>query len=107
MKLNNNEKLDTDFVLSKSNIHRISNFENPKLTVGNQQQRLDLSSKNSYMFKSWKTENSPILPIFQIEKIKNKNYKLWIHTNTIAERLDLSNKKSLQIFLIDLSHFPY
>ena len=106
LKLNNNEKLDTDFVLSKSNIHRIDNFQNPKLTVGNQQQRLDLSSKNSYMFKSWETENSPILPIFQIEKIKNKTYKLWIHTNTIAERLDLSNKKSLQIFFDRFESFP-
>ncbi len=106
LKLNNNEKLDTDFVLSKSNIHRIDNFQNPKLTVGNQQQRLDLSSKNSYMFKSWKTENSPILPIFQIEKNKNKNHKLWIHTNTIAERVDLSNKKSLQMFFDRFESFP-
>ena len=106
LKLNNNEKLDTDFVLSKSNIHRIANFQNPKLTVGNQQQRLDLSSKNSYMFKSWKTENSPILPIFQIDKNKNKNHKLWIHTNTIAERVDLSNKKSLQMFFDRFESFP-
>ncbi len=106
LKLNNNEKLDTDFVLSKSNIHRIDNFQNPKLTVGNQQQRLDLSSKNSYMFKSWKTENSPILPIFQIEKNKNKTCKLWIHTNSIAERLDLSNKKSLQMFFDRFESFP-
>ncbi len=104
--LNNNEKLDTDFVLSKTNIHRMANIQNPKLTVGNQQQRLDLSSKNSYMFKSWKTENSPILPIFQIDKIKNKTYKLWIHTNTIAERLELSNKKSLQIFFDRFESFP-
>ena len=104
--LNNNEKLDTDFVLSKSNIHRIANFQNPKLTVAKQQQRLDLSSKNSYMFKSWETENSPILPIFQIEKIKNKTYKLWIHTNTIAERVDLSNKKSLQMFFDRFESFP-
>ena len=43
LKLNKNEKLDTDFVLSKSNINKIDNFQNPKLTVGNQQQRLDLS----------------------------------------------------------------
>ncbi len=106
LKLNNNEKLDTDFVLSKSNIHRISNFENPKLTIGNQQQRLDLSSKNSYMFKSWKTENSPILPIFQIDKNRDKTYKLWIHTNTVAERLDLSNKKSLQMFFDRFESFP-
>ena len=106
LKLNNNEKLDTDFVLSKSNIHRIDNFQNPKLTVGNQQQRLDLSSKNSYMFKSWKNENSPILPIFQIDKKRDNSYKLWIHTNTIAERLDLSNKKSLQMFFDRFESFP-
>ncbi len=106
LKLNNNEKLDTDFVLSKSNIHRIYNLQNPKLTVGNQQQRLDLSTKNSYMFKSWETENSPILPIFQIDKYKNNTYKLWVHTNTIAERLDLSNKKSLQIFFDRFESFP-
>ncbi len=106
LKLNNNEKLDTDFVLSKSNIHRVTNFQNPKLTVGNQQQRLDLSSKNSYMFKSWKTENSPILPIFQIDKNRDETYNLWIHTNTIAERLDLSNKKSLQMFFDRFESFP-
>ncbi len=105
LKLNNNEKLDIDFVLSKSNIHRIPNFQNPKLTVGNQQ-RLDLSSKNSYMFKSWKTDNSPVLPIFQIDKNSDKTYKLWIHTNTIAERLDLSNKKSLQMFFDRFESFP-
>ncbi len=106
LKLNNNEKLDIDFVLSKSNIHRIAKFQNPKLTVDNQQKRLDLSSKNSYMFKSWKTENSPILPIFQIDKNRDKTHRLWIHTNTIAERLDLSNKKSLQMFFDRFESFP-
>jgi len=106
LKLNNNEKLDTDFVLSKSNIHIIDNFQNPNLTVDNQQQRLDLSTKHSYMFKSWNAENSPILPIFQIEKNKNNSYKLWVHTNSIAERLDLSNKKSLQMFFDRYESFP-
>jgi len=106
LKLNNNEKLDTEFVLSKSNIHKIDKFQNPKLTVANQQQRLDLSTKDSYMFKSWNAENSPILPIFQIEKNKNNTYKLWVHTNTIAERLDLSNKKSLKIFFDRFESFP-
>ncbi len=106
LKLNNNEKLDADFVLSKSNINRIDNFKNLKPTVGNQQQRLDLSNKPSYMFKSWNDENSPILPIIQIEKNENSTYKLWIHTNTIAERLDLSNKKSLQMFFNRFESFP-
>ncbi len=106
LKLNNSEKLDTDFVLSKSNIHRIDNIQNPKLTLGNQQQRLDLSTKDSYMFKSWNAENSPILPIFQIDKNKNNTFNFWVHTNAIAERLDLNSKKSLQIFFDRFESFP-
>ncbi len=106
LKLNNNEKLDTDFVLSKSNINKIDNFQNPKLSVANQHQRLDLSTKNSYMFKNWNDKNSPILPIFQIDKNKNNTYKLWLHTNTIAERIDLSNKKAIQMFSEKFESFP-
>ena len=98
LKLNNNEKLDTDFVLSKSNINRNNNLQKLKLNAISQRPRLDLSNKNSYMFKSWNDENYPILPIFQIEENKNNTYKLWIHTNAIAERLDLSSEKCLQIF---------
>ncbi len=106
LKLNNNEKLDIDFVLSKSNINNIDKLQNPTLNVINQQPRLDLSTKNSYMFKSWKSKNSPILPIFQIDKNKDNSYKLWVHTNAIAERLDLSSKKSLQIFFDKFESFP-
>ena len=106
LKLNNNENLDTNFVLSKSNIHSIDKPQNPKLTSINQQPRLDLSNKNSYMFKSWTSKNSPILPIFQIEQNENNTYKLWVHTNAIAERLDLSSKKSLQLFFDRFESFP-
>ena len=106
LKLNNNEKLDTDFILSKSNINRISKSLEPKLTVINQQPRLDLTNKNSYIFKSWNSENSPILPALQIEKNKNKTFKLWIHTNAISERLDLTSKKSLEIFFDRFESFP-
>ncbi len=106
LKLNNNEKLDTDFVLSKSNIHKIDKFQIPVISDIKKQNRLDLSDKNSYMFKSWSAENSPILPIFQIEKNKNNTFKLWVHTNSIAERLDLTSKKSLQIFFDRFQSFP-
>ena len=50
------------------------------------------------MFKSWEGDNSPILPIIQIENDKDETTKLWIHTNAIAERLNLNSKKSLEIF---------
>ena len=106
LKLNNNEKLDTDFVLSKSNIHKIDKFQIPVISDIKKQKRLDLSDKKSYMFKSWSAKNSPILPIFQIEKNKNNTFKLWVHTNSIAERLDLTSKKSLQIFFDRFQSFP-
>ncbi len=104
--LNNNEKQDIEFVLSKSNINRINKLQNPKLTFKDQQPRLDLTNKNSYMFKSWNCENSPVLPIFHIEKNKDNSYKLWVHTNAIAERLDLSSKKGLEIFFDSFESFP-
>ena len=58
------------------------------------------------MFKSWNAENSPILPIFHIDKDKDNSYKLWIHTNAIAERLDLSSKKTLELFIDRFESFP-
>tara|TARA_S200000501_G_scaffold292393_1_gene277790 strand:- start:13 stop:1494 length:1482 start_codon:yes stop_codon:yes gene_type:complete len=58
------------------------------------------------MFKSWNADNSPILPIFQIDKNKDNSYKLWVHTNAISERLDLSSKKSLETFFDRIESFP-
>ena len=104
--LNNTEKLDVDFVLSKSNINKITKLQSPKLIVINENTRLDLTNKNSYMFKSWNADNSPILPIFQIEKNSDNSCKLWVHTNSIAERIDLSSKKGLEVFFDSFESFP-
>ena len=52
LKLNNNEDYDTDFVLSKSNIvksYDLNNIESKKI---DQRERIDLTDKNSYLFKS-------------------------------------------------------
>jgi ribonuclease R len=106
LKLNKNEELDTDFVLSKSNIVR-SKDENPveskKIET---RERIDLSDKKSYLFKSWKSDNSPMLPMIQIDQGKDQSTKLWIHTNNLAERLELNTKKSLEIFFNKLESFP-
>ena len=48
---------------------------------------------------------SPILPILQIDKNKDNTYKLWVHTNVMAERLDLYNKKSIEL-LDSFESFP-
>ena len=58
------------------------------------------------MFKSWHSESSPILPVIQIEQNKDMTTKIWVHTNAIAERIDLSNKKSLEIFFDNFESFP-
>ena len=52
LQLNNNEEFDTDFVLSKSNIVKSNNnvIEAKKIE---KRERIDLSDKNSYLFKSW------------------------------------------------------
>ena len=106
LKLNNNEEYDTDFVLSKSNIvksYDLNHIESKKIE---QRERIDLTDKNSYLFKSWNSNNSPMLPMIQIEQGKNKNTKLWIHTNNLAERVELNSKKSLELFSNSYESLP-
>jgi len=106
LKLNNNEDYDTDFVLSKSNIvksYDLNHIESKKIE---QNERIDLTDKNSYLFKSWHSNNSPMLPMIHIEQGKDKNTKLWIHTNNLAERVDLNSKKSLEILFKGFESLP-
>jgi len=106
LKLNKNEEYDTDFVLSKSNIVKSYNLNHIESKKIEKWERIDLTSKNSYLFKSWNSNNSPMLPMIQIEHGKNKSTKLWIHTNNIAERVDLNSKKSLEILFNGLESLP-
>ena len=106
LKLNNNEKLDTEFVLSKSNINKLKNINDIEPLEIKNKKRLDLSNKNSYMFKSWNTDKSPILPVIHIEQNKDKTTMLWLHTNSIAERLDFSGKKTIDEMFNKFESFP-
>ena len=104
--LNNNEELDTEFVLSKSNITKFNDnnvFESKKIE---KRERIDLSDKNSYLFKSWVSDNSPMLPMIQVEQDKDKNTKLWLHASSLAERLELNSKKLLEIFFNGFEALP-
>ena len=47
-----------------------------------------------------------MLPMIQIEQGKNKSTKLWIHTNNLAERVDLNSKKSLEILFKGFESLP-
>ncbi|ABV50669.1 putative acetazolamide conferring resistance protein Zam [Prochlorococcus marinus str. MIT 9215] len=106
LKLNNNEELDTDFVLSKSNIVKTYNLNHVESKKIEKRERVDLTDKNSYLFKSWNSNNSPMLPMIQIEQGKNKGTLLWIHTNNLAERVDLNSKKSLEILFNGFESIP-
>ncbi len=106
LKLNNNEEYDTDFVLSKSNIVKSSNLNHIESKKIEKRERIDLTDKNSYLLKSWNSNNSPMLPMIQIEQGKNKSTKLWIHTNNVAERVDLNSKKSLEILFNGFESLP-
>jgi len=68
LQLNDNEELDTDFVLSKSNIVKFGCENLIESKEIEKRERIDLSDKNSYLFKSWNSNNSPLLPMIQIEK---------------------------------------
>ena len=106
LNLDNNEELDTDFVLSKSNIVNSENENLLESKKKEKRERIDLSNKNSYLFKSWNSNNSPMLPMIQIEKDKNGSSKLWLHTNNLAERVELNSKKNLEIFFNCFESFP-
>jgi len=104
--LDNNEELDTDFVLSKSNIFNLGNKDLIESKKIEKRERIDLSNKNSYLFKSWNSNNSPMLPMIQIEKDKNGSSKLWLHTNNLSEIVELNSNKSLEILFNCYESFP-
>ena len=106
LQLDNYEELDTDFVLSKSNIINLGNESLIKCKEIEKRQRVDLSNKNSYLFKSWNSNNSPMLPMIQIEQDNNESSKLWLHTNNLSERIDLNSKNSLEKFFNCFESFP-
>ena len=103
LKLENNEKLDIDFVLSKSNINRLDKLQHPKLTTKNQHPRLDLTNKNSYLFRGWNAENSPSLPIFQIDKNKDDSFKLCPAPTIIAYIFFIAEQTSTPIISLEYS----
>ena len=106
LQLNSNEELDTDFVLSKSNIVKSDNENHVVPKEIEKRERIDLSDKKSYLFKSWNANNSPMLPMIQIEEGKGKITKLWLHTNNLAESVELNSRKSLEVFFNGSESYP-
>ena len=58
------------------------------------------------MFKSWKNNNSPLLPLIQININKDKTSNLWIHVNSIAERINFNNKNIMEYFNDNFESIP-
>jgi len=106
LKLNNDTDNDNEFVLSKNNINLNEREEYLEIIEPEMEQRLDLTSENSFMFKSWKKNHSPLLPLIQININKDKTSKLWIHVNTIAERINFNNKNIKEYFNENYESIP-
>ena len=108
LKLSNDDVNDNDneFVLSKNNINIKKREEYLEIIEPEMEQRLDLTSENSFMFKSWKNNNSPLLPLFQINIKNDKTSNLWIHVNSIAERINFNNKNIMEYFNDNFESIP-
>ena len=107
LKLNNKNNNDNEFVLSKNNININDKKEYPEIIEPEIEERLDLSSENSFLFKSWKNNNSPLLPLIQININKDKTSNLWIHVNTIAERINFNKKNIMEYFNENYESIPF
>ena len=106
LNLQNNEDSDNDFVLSKNNINPLINNKNLKIIDPDINERLDLTSKKCFMMKSWEKDNCPLLPLFHVDNLKNGEKNLWIHTNSIAERIDFCDKNIIDSFLENFETLP-
>ena len=106
LKLNQNNDFDDEFVLSKNNLLLKNNKKELIKNENKIDKRLDLTSANSFMFKSWEHHNCPSLPLFQIENLKDKTSKVWIHSNSIAERIDFNDKNLFEYFIDNYESFP-
>ena len=108
LKLSNDDVNDNDneFVLSKNNINIKEREEYLEIIDPEIEERLDLTSENSFMFKSWKNNNSPLLPLFQINIKNDKTSNLWIHVNSIAERINFNNKNIMEYFNDNFESIP-
>ena len=106
LKLTNDYDNDVEFVLSKNNININERDSSLDIKEPEIEDRLDLTSENSFMFKSWKNSNSPLLPLIQININKDKTSNLWIHVNSIAERINFNNKNLMEYFKNNLESIP-
>ena len=106
LKLNNEYDNDVEFVLSKNNININERDSYIEIKEPEIKDRLDLTSENSFMFKSWENNNCPLLPLIQININKDKTSNLWIHVNSIAERINFNNKNIMEHFKNNYESIP-
>ncbi len=106
LKLNIDDNNDDEFVLSKNNININEREEHLEIKEPEIENRLDLTSAHSFMFKSWKNNNSPLLPLFQVNINKDKTCNLWIHVNSIAERINFNTKDIIEYFNENYESIP-
>ncbi|KGG15307.1 3'-to-5' exoribonuclease RNase R [Prochlorococcus sp. MIT 0602] len=92
-KLSLNEGLSGDIEILKTKYNLLNDTSSPKVAPKKtlQKQRINLEDQNSLLLKSWKLDDSPILPALYSEPYDG-GFKIWLHVPTISERLSLGSK---------------
>ena len=92
--LNDGGKSDHKFILAKVGLQ--DNNQRPKASIKNPstKNRIDLTSQESLIFRSWKKENSPPLPALYIEANAG-GAKVYIHIPTISERIGIGTSNDI------------
>tara|TARA_B100000700_G_scaffold330374_1_gene456287 strand:- start:1687 stop:3999 length:2313 start_codon:yes stop_codon:yes gene_type:complete len=100
---NGNLENDIDILVTKANINKYT--KSPKILLKQplQRNRIDLTNQPVLLFSEWKSKDAPQMPAFYIEEEANK-YKLWIHTQTITERVILGNALDLSMRIKSETH---
>ena len=106
LKLESNEEIDNDFVLAKNNIYPTRNKNELSIKKPEINERLNLNSSECFMFNNWRFKKHPLVPIFNVEKDKKGQIKLWIHANSIAERIDFNSRDLNEFFNLNLESYP-
>tara|TARA_B100000614_G_scaffold89205_1_gene80771 strand:+ start:6050 stop:8275 length:2226 start_codon:yes stop_codon:yes gene_type:complete len=106
LRLNVDEESDNDFVLSKNNLNLIDKTKEIKIIEPEIKDRLDLTAERCFMLKSWEKDKSPLMPIFHIDYSDRDNTKVWLHANSIVERIDFNDKNIIEVFIENFESIP-
>ncbi len=91
LSLNEGPGGDLEIIKTKYNLGQDDDPPNVAPKKPLKKQRLNLEDQPSLLFKTWKSNQAPILPAIYAEP-KSGGFKLWLHIPTISERINFGSK---------------